>query len=136
MSEQSGNISYQPTDGLSYDPEDSVYWDKSGLKKELTRTFEICHGCRMCFKFCDTFPDLFKLIDMDYDGDVRGITDQQAEAVLDTCFQCKLCEVQCPYTVRDNHEYKLDFPKLVHRFRAVVDRKRRKLTLRERVLQP
>ncbi|MCP4087129.1 MAG: hypothetical protein GY745_19100, partial [Actinomycetia bacterium] len=31
---------------------------------------------------------------------------------------CKLCEVQCPYTVRDQHEYQLDFPKLVHRYKA------------------
>ena len=64
---------------------------------------------------CDTFPDLFKLIDKRHDGDVRKITPDETDAVLDTCFQCKLCEVQCPYTVRDNHEYKLDFPKLVHR---------------------
>jgi Fe-S oxidoreductase len=133
MSGESGSISYQPTDGLSYDPEDPVYWDKSGLRKELTRTFEVCHGCRMCFKFCDTFPDLFKLIDTHHDGDVRKITPDETDAVLDTCFQCKLCEVQCPYTVRDNHEYKLDFPKLVHRHRALRTRDRG-LPLRDRLL--
>ena len=38
---------------------------------------------------------------------------------MDACFQCKLCEVQCPYSVRDGHEFKLDFPKLVHRYKAV-----------------
>jgi Fe-S oxidoreductase len=37
---------------------------------------------------------------------------------MDACFQCKLCEVQCPYTPRDNHEFQLDFPKLVHRYKA------------------
>ena len=38
---------------------------------------------------------------------------------MDACFQCKLCEVQCPYTPRDKHEYQLDFPKLVHRYKAL-----------------
>ncbi|MHC4820947.1 MAG: heterodisulfide reductase-related iron-sulfur binding cluster [Planctomycetota bacterium] len=119
-----GNISYQPTPGLTYDPSDDLYWDEQALQGEIDRTFEICHGCRMCFKYCDTFPDLFSLIDDKYDGEVRPITEKETEAVLDTCFQCKLCEVQCPYTVRDNHEYMLDFPKMVHRQRAQRARKR------------
>jgi Fe-S oxidoreductase len=41
--------------------------------------------------------------------------------------------VNCPYSVRDNHPYRLDFPKLVHRQRAVRTRARR-LSLRDRVL--
>ena len=52
---------------------------------------------------------------------------------MDSCFQCKLCEVQCPYTQRDQHEFKLDFPKLVHRYRAVT-RKGARRTLQRRVL--
>ena len=47
-------ISYFPTDGLTYNPNDKKYWDKSALEKEIERTYEICHGCRMCFKYCDT----------------------------------------------------------------------------------
>ncbi|HEU5322036.1 MAG TPA: heterodisulfide reductase-related iron-sulfur binding cluster [Methylomirabilota bacterium] len=130
---ESGNISYRPTDGLSYDPAEPVYWDAAALDRELVRTFEICHGCRLCFKFCDTFPDLFRLIDQRHDGDVRRITAAERQAVLDTCFQCKLCEVNCPYTVRDRHEYQLDFPRLVHRFRAQRARARG-VPLRDRVL--
>ncbi len=61
------NISYQPTDGLSYDPGEERYWSKEGLNKEIERIFEICHGCRLCFKYCDTFLDLFSLIDAKYD---------------------------------------------------------------------
>jgi Fe-S oxidoreductase len=99
----SASISYQPTDGLSYDPNDPVYWDAAGLRKEIERTFELCHGCRMCFKFCDTFPSLFDLIDRHHDGDVRKITPAETDRVLDTCFQCKLCDVNCPYTERDKH---------------------------------
>jgi Fe-S oxidoreductase len=52
---------------------------------------------------------------------------------MDRCFQCKLCEVQCPYTPRDGHEFQLDFPKLVHRYDAVRFRRRGK-ALRDRLL--
>jgi glycerol-3-phosphate dehydrogenase subunit C len=112
------NISYQPTDGLSYDPNEAVYWDHHALAKEVVRVFEVCHGCRMCFKFCDSFPSLFDLLDHKYDGDVTRLTTADKDQVIDACFQCKLCEVQCPYTPRDNHEFQLDFPKLVHRYQA------------------
>jgi Fe-S oxidoreductase len=118
------NISYQPTAGLSYDPNESVYWDKAALDGELLRVFEVCHGCRMCFKYCDAFPNLFSLIDDEYDGDVTRLTPKDKDAVVDACFQCKLCEVQCPYTPRDQHEFQLDFPKLMHRYQAQRTRDR------------
>ncbi len=128
-----GNISYQPTDGLSYDPSEDVYWDTGALDQEMRRAFEICHGCRMCFKYCDSFPNLFRMLDDRYDGDVHQIQSGDMNEIADACFQCKLCEVQCPYTPRDSHEYQLDFPKLMHRYQAI--RKRREgHTLRERVL--
>lgn len=117
-----GNISYQPTDGLSYDPSEAKYWDQEALAKEVTRVFEVCHGCRMCFKYCDSFPSLFERLDERYDGDVKKLTAEDTAQVMGGCFQCKLCEVQCPYTPRDDHEYQLDFPKLVHRYRAVQAR--------------
>jgi len=111
-------IAYAPSKGLSYDPAEEKYWDAAGLALEVTRVFEICHGCRMCFKYCDSFPILFEAIDERHDGDVRKLTSEETTRVMDACFQCKLCEVQCPYTPRDKHEFQLDFPKLVHRFRA------------------
>ena len=118
-----GPISYLPTDGLTYDPEDEKYWSEEALQKEITRVFEICHGCRMCFKYCDSFPNLFKFIDDNHDGDVTKISVLETQNVMDNCFQCKLCEVQCPYTPRDKHEFLLDFPKLVHRYRAIKTKK-------------
>ena len=114
---ETGHISYQPTDGLSYDPTEEKYWDSGALQKEITRAFEICHGCRMCFKYCDPFPLLFKFVD-EASGDVRKLSADQVDEVVDACFQCKLCEVQCPYTPNDNHEFLLDFPKLMHRYTA------------------
>jgi Fe-S oxidoreductase len=129
----SKNIAYQPTDGLTYDPTDEKYWDPAALDTEIRRTFEICHGCRLCFKYCDSFPTLFSLLDQKYDSDVRRINAADTTKVMDSCFQCKLCEVQCPYTERDGHEFKLDFPRLVHRY--VAQRTRREgLDLRDRVL--
>ena len=68
--EQNKNIAYQPTDGLSYDPTEPKYWDPSALDKEIRRTFEICSGCRLCFKFCPAFPSLFEMIDQHDDQDV------------------------------------------------------------------
>jgi glycerol-3-phosphate dehydrogenase subunit C len=130
---EGGNISYQPSDGLSYDPAEEKYWDKGALDKEIRRVFEVCHGCRLCFKFCDTFPDLFSLLDNKHDGDVRKITAEETKKVFDTCFQCKLCEVNCPYTPRDKHAYLLDFPKLVHRHRAIRAREEG-IPLRDRIL--
>jgi len=133
MSDTHKPVSYQPTDGLSYDPEDARYWDPAALQKEITRTFEVCHGCRMCFKYCDSFPTLFDAIDKKHDGDVRKVTAAETSRVMDACFQCKLCEVQCPYTPRDGHEFQLDFPKLVHRFKA-QRAKKSGVRLRDRIL--
>jgi Fe-S oxidoreductase len=133
MSEADKSISYKPTDGLTYDPEDARYWDAQALQKEVTRVFEVCHGCRMCFKYCDSFPILFDLIDKRHDGDVRRLTAPETDRVMDACFQCKLCEVQCPYTPRDKHEFQLDFPKLVHRYKA-QRAKARGIPLRDRLL--
>src|SRR5262245_61602364 len=126
-------IAYRPTEGLTYDPADRKYWEPAALDPEVTRTFEICHGCRLCFKYCDAFPTLFDLIDRRHDGDVARITPAETATVVDDCFQCKRCEVQCPYTRREGHEFQLDFPAMVHRYKA--QRARRKgLRLRDRVL--
>jgi Fe-S oxidoreductase len=126
-------ISFSPTPGLSYDPAEPKYWDEAALAAEVTRAFELCHSCRMCFKYCDSFPTLFGLLDQKYEGDVHRLKPAEVGRVMDLCFQCKLCEVQCPYTPRDKHEFQLDFPKLVHRWDAIHLRKRSK-TLRERML--
>ena len=95
--------------------------------------FEVCAGCRLCFKYCGSFPTLFSLLDDEYDGDVSKLTRAETDSVVDLCFQCKLCEVQCPYTPRDGHAFQLDFPKLMHRHRAQRGRLHG-FTLRERVM--
>ena len=126
-------ISYQPTEGLSYDPSEEKYWSPDALASEVERAFEVCHGCRMCFKYCDSFPSLFSALDDRHDGDVKRLTADDVEQVMDLCFQCKLCEVQCPYTPREGHDFQLDFPKLVSRYRAQRVR-RQGTSFRQRVL--
>lgn len=121
-----------PTPGMSYNPNESIYWDPKALEPELERIFEICHGCRLCFNLCPSFPELFHAVDR-HDGDVRKLTPAEKERVLDTCFQCKLCYVKCPYTPDDGHEFQLDFPRLLLRFNAIRT-KERGVSLRARVL--
>jgi glycerol-3-phosphate dehydrogenase subunit C len=134
MTEHAKPIPYAPTDGLTYDAEDPRYFDSAALQKEINRVFEICNGCRMCFKYCDSFPSLFKLLDDEtHEGDVTRLSKQETDQVMTQCFQCKLCEVQCPYTPRDKHEYQLDFPKLVHRWAAIEHREKGN-SLRDEVL--
>lgn len=132
MSSEKQIISFAPSDGLTYNTADSLYWDEGALKKEINRTFALCHSCRMCFKYCDAFPLMFKAID-DADDDVTRLSEGQIKEVVDACFQCKLCEVECPYTIKAGHEYKLDYPKLMHRYQAIGLKKRSK-TIRELVL--
>lgn len=125
-------IKFSPTDGLSYNPNDSVYWDKQALRKEINRTFEICHSCRMCFKYCDAFPAIFKLIDND-NREIKDFTDHHIRNIADECFQCKICYFKCPYTKDDNHEFDLDFPRLIMRFKA-NEAKDKGLSVREKFL--
>ena len=65
-------ISYAPTDGLSYDPAGAEVLGRGGpAARRSTRVFEICHGCRMCFKYCDAFPHAVRSRSTSkHDGDV------------------------------------------------------------------
>ncbi len=124
-------IRYAPTDGLTYNPNDDEYWDKGALDKEVTRTFDLCHGCRLCFRYCQSFPTLFKAVDEH--GDVRRLPEATRRQVIDECFQCKLCYTQCPYTEAEGHPFKIDFPRLMLRAKAVI-RRDEGIPLRDRLL--
>ncbi len=121
-----------PTAGLTYDPNAPLYWDSAALQQELERAFEICHGCRLCFNLCPSFPVLFGAVDR-HEGDVRKLTPAEVDRVIDTCYQCKICYVKCPYTPDDGHAFQLDFPRLLIRANA-VRRKARGIPLASRLL--
>jgi len=42
---------------------DDAFYDMDAIEKEMERVFDICHGCRRCFNLCDSFPQLFDMID-------------------------------------------------------------------------
>ena len=128
----SSRIEARPTDGLSYNPNEAKYWDRAKLDKEIERVFDICHGCRLCFNLCPSFPALFSAVDAKGD-DVRNLTAAENQRVIDLCWECRLCEVKCPYTPRDGHEFQLDFPALILRARA-VDAREHGVKLRDKML--
>lgn len=123
-----------PTQGLSYSPTEPVYWEREWLERELDRVYDICHGCRLCFNLCPSFPSLFDAIDGSVEEDVRALSAQQREQVVDLCYGCKLCHVKCPYTPEDGHEFKLDFPRLMLRAKAVRAKEEGGVGTRERIL--
>ncbi len=47
--------------GLRVD--DPRFWDAEDARSEVDRIFDICAGCRLCFKFCGSFPRIFELLD-------------------------------------------------------------------------
>jgi Fe-S oxidoreductase len=112
----------------TYDPTDPQYFDPAALRVEVDRVFDLCHGCRLCFNLCPSFPTMFSFID-EHDGDVGALSDAQHDQVVDECYQCKLCYVKCPYV--PPHEWQLDFPRLMSRVHAV--RKKEGVPVKERL---
>ena len=103
---------------ITYDPKHPKYLDEADVREELTRVYDLCHGCRLCFKFCTSFPTLFSYVDQHEDQDAGRLTPAQQDQVADECFQCKLCYVNCPY-IPELHEWQLDFPRLMLRLDAM-----------------
>lgn len=103
---------------ITYDPHHEKYLDEADTRAELTRVFDVCHGCRLCFKYCTSFPTLFEMVDRHPDQDAGRLTPAQQDQVVDECFQCKLCYVKCPY-VPGQHEWAIDFPRLMLRADAM-----------------
>lgn len=100
----------------TYDPSHPKYFEEADLRVELERVFDLCHGCRLCFNLCPSFPSMFGAIDA-RDGDVGAMTHDEQDKVIDECYQCKLCYIKCPYV--PPHEWELDFPRLMMRAHAV-----------------
>ena len=102
---------------ITYDPSHAKYFDEPDLRSEMTRVYDLCHGCRMCVNLCTSFPSLFSIIDA-HDLDAAKMTAAEQDRVVDECFGCKMCYVKCPY-IPGQHEWELDFPRLMLRAHAV-----------------
>ena len=102
--------------------QDPDFYDEEKLDAELRRVFDICHGCRRCFNLCDSFPRLFDLVDESESGELDTVSSADFKEVVDACTLCDLCFMtKCPYV--PPHEWDLDFPHLMLRYRAVEHRK-------------
>ncbi|RVU36088.1 glycerol-3-phosphate dehydrogenase [Hwanghaeella grinnelliae] len=98
------------------------FYDEAKLDDELRRVFDICHGCRRCFNLCDSFPRLFDLIDDSESGELDTVSSKDFKPVVDACTLCDMCFMtKCPYV--PPHEFNLDFPHLMLRYRAVEKKK-------------
>ena len=103
------------------------FFDGDLLDKEMRRVFDICHGCRRCFNLCDSFPRLFDLIDDSSTGEVDGVSSKSFEGVVNSCTLCDMCFMaMCPYT--PPHEWNVDFPHLMLRYRAKQHRDGKKIS--------
>jgi len=98
------------------------FYDMEKIEAEMERVFDICHGCRRCFNLCDSFPRLFDLIDATESGELEGVPKAKYKNVVDACTLCDMCFMtKCPYV--PPHEFDLDFPHLMLRYRAAEQRR-------------
>src|SRR5918911_845546 len=97
--------------------QDPDFHDRAKIEAECERVFDICHGCRRCFNLCDSFPRLFDLVDNSPTGELDGVKKEDYKQVVDACTLCDMCFMtKCPYV--PPHEFNLDFPHLMLRYRA------------------
>lgn len=102
--------------------QDPEFYDEAAMDAEMRRIFDICHGCRRCFNLCDSFPRLFNLIDDTPLGELEEVPSVEFKKVVDACTLCDLCFMtKCPYV--PPHEFNLDFPHLMLRYRAIEFKK-------------
>ncbi|SFK46386.1 heterodisulfide reductase-related iron-sulfur binding cluster [Methylocapsa palsarum] len=98
------------------------FYDEAKLDAEARRIFDICHGCRRCFNLCDSFPRLFDLVDACANGELDTVESKDFKPIVDACTLCDMCYMtKCPYV--PPHEFNLDFPHLMLRYRAVEAKK-------------
>ncbi|AEF19278.1 MULTISPECIES: heterodisulfide reductase-related iron-sulfur binding cluster [unclassified Hydrogenobaculum] len=101
---------------FNFDLDDPRFYDEEALYEEAKRVYLKCKDCRMCVNFCPSFPALFDAVDSKHD-DIEALTKEELVKPLELCFHCKQCYFKCPYT--PPHEWKLDFPHLSLRYKAI-----------------
>ena len=108
----------EPTVTTTYNPRDGMYPDEADVRDELSRVYDVCHGCQQCVSLCPVFPTLFEMLDGFENGDPGNMTPEQQDVVADSCFQCNLCVSNCPNRP-ERHEANVDFPRLMLRAAAM-----------------
>jgi ferredoxin len=101
---------------------DPDFYNEKKLEEEMRRVFDVCHGCRLCYSLCDSFPTLFDMIDESKTGELDSVDSSKFKKVVDSCTLCDLCFMsKCPYV--PPHGLNVDFPHLMLRYRAVENNK-------------
>ena len=83
----------------AYDPTDPRYYDEKDLRSEAERIFSLCADCRLCVRYCGSFPKLFDAVDTyctdeKYaEVDTKKLKTEDINQIVDLCFQCKLCYI-------------------------------------------
>jgi glycerol-3-phosphate dehydrogenase subunit C len=112
--------------------EDPDFTDRAKTEAEMHRIFDICHTCRRCFNLCDAFPRLFDLIDNSESGELDTVATADYQKVAEACTLCDMCFMtKCPYV--PPHEFNVDFPHTMLRYRA-VERREGRIPLPQREL--
>ena len=115
--------SLEPPKRVAIDWQSPDFYDEAKLEAEMRRVFDICHGCRLCFNMCDSFPRLFNLVDAAGEKELAGVATADFKSVVDACTLCDMCFMaKCPYV--PPHQFNVDFPHLMLRYRAVEHKKR------------
>ncbi len=101
---------------------DEEFYDEKAFDEEFRRVADICHSCRRCFNLCDSFPTLFDRVDESKSESVEDLTAKDIKDTVDGCTLCDMCFMtKCPYV--PPHEFNVDFPHLMLRYRAIEKRK-------------
>ena len=94
------------------------FYDEADAFKEMERVFDICHGCRRCVSLCQSFPNLFDLVDATGDGEGNGVKEGRTTGRWSTSATCATCaHDQVP--VHAAALWNLDFPHLMLRAKAI-----------------
>ncbi len=88
--------------GLRID--DPRFWDAADLREEVNRVFDICHSCRLCFKFCGSFPRLFEMIDQRSAENVQEHLVAHPELALEAARRRALAEAVVVKPSDERHE--------------------------------
>ena len=113
---------------------DEAYYDLAAVEKEMERQFDVCHTCRRCFNLCDSFPRLFDLIDESKTGELDSVAKSDYAKVDEACTLCDMCFLtKCPYV--PPHEFDIDIPHLILRYRAAKRRAGEKDFIRDQLGQ-
>lgn len=119
-----------------YDPAHPAYTDEAETRREMARAWDVCDGCRRCVDLCDVFPDLFASLDRRRHGrdgnlqanaatpvvDAGVMTPDGQDRLVDACFGCGRCTVQCPYRP-ELHPASVDIAALMQRARVMRHRR-------------